>query len=246
MKIWLVEFMYSKPMRLWLLKTAILTLLISLPSSHAQLLVNDYSGGVTGFYFTQTINDYYASSLPTANPNVTGNLGQIDKGYYTVDFTNISPFQTSGNSFVNAYKEDMGSWSGTGGFYTGGTYFDLAGVTGFLVSLRKEASNTASTINFYILTNQDLEVSIPISTAGLSSTSFTDVVINLNTFSGYTYIPGLQASQIAIKGEGYSSVEGETYNFSIDSVRVVPEPSAVCLLGLGLGALVVVRRMSRA
>ena len=238
--------MYSKSPKLWSKLTAILTLLISLPSSHAQVLVNDYSGGVTGFYFTQTINDYYAFSLPTANPTATGNPGQIDMGYYTVDYTNISPFQTSGNSFVNAYREDMGSWGGTGGFYTGGSYFDLAGVTGFLVSLRKEASNTASTINFYILTNQDLEVSIPISTAGLSSTSFTDVVINLNTFSGYTYIPGLQASQIAIKGDGYSSVEGERYNFSIDSLRAVPEPSASCLLGLGLSALALVRRRSRA
>jgi hypothetical protein len=225
---------------------ALLAALIALPSSHAQVLVNDYSGGVTGYGFTETFNNAYASSGPAADPTANGNLGQVEVGYYTVDYTNISPWQVSGNSFVNAYKDDMGSWSGTGGFYTGGTYFDLAGVTGFLVSLRKEASNTASTINFYILTNQDLEVSIPISTAGLSSTSFTDVVINLNTFSGYTYIPGLQASQIAIKGDGYSLVEGERYNFSIDSLRAVPEPSAACLLGLGLGALALVRRRSRA
>lgn len=225
---------------------ALLAALIALPSSHAQVLVNGYNGGVTGYGFTETFNAYYAASRPAANPSATGNLGQIDMGYYTVDYTNVSSFQTAGNSIVNAYSGDMGSWSGTGGWYTGGSYFDLAGVTGFLVSLRKEASNTASTINFYILTNQDAEVYIPISTAGLSSTSFTDVVINLNGFSGYTYIPGLQASQIGIKGDPYSSVEGETYNFSIDSLRAVPEPSAACLLGLGLGALALVRRRSRA
>jgi PEP-CTERM motif len=225
---------------------ALLAALIALPSSHAQVLVNDYSGGVTGFYFTQTINDIYASSLPTANPTATGNAGQIDVGYYTVDYSDKSYFQTSDYSIVNAYSGGMGSWSGTGGFYTGGSYFDLAGVTGFLVSLRKEASNTAETINFYILTNQDAEVYIPISTAGLSSTSFTDVVINLNSSSGYSYVSGLQASQIGIKGDPYSSVQGETYNFSIDSLRAVPEPSAACLLGLGLGALALVRRRARA
>jgi len=225
---------------------AILAVLILSPSSHAQVLVNDYSGGVTGFYFTETINDNYASSLPTANPTATGNAGQIDVGFYTVDYSDKSYFQTSDYSIVNAYSGDMGSWSGTGGFYTGGSYFDLAGVTGFLVSLRKEASNTASTLNFYILTNQDAEVYIPISTAGLSSTSFTDVVINLNSSSAYSYVSGLQASQIGIKGDPYSSVQGETYNFSIDSFRAVPEPSVACLLGLGLGALALVRRRSRA
>ena len=230
----------------WFRQLAILAVLILSPSSHAQVLVNDYSGGVTGFYFTETINDYYASSLPIANPSATGNAGQIDVGFYTVNYSDKSYFQTSDYSIVNAYSGDMGGWSGTGGFYTGGSYFDLAGVTGFLVSLRKEALNTAPTINFYILTNQDAEVYIPISTAGLSSTSFTDVVINLNDFSGYTYVSGLQASQIGIKGDPYSTVEGETYNFSIDSLRSVPEPSAACLLGLGLGALALVRRRARA
>jgi hypothetical protein len=208
--------------------------------------VNDYSGGVTGFYFTETINDYYASSLPTANPTATGNAGQIDVGYYTVNYSDKSFFQTSHYSIVNAYSGDMGGWSGTGGFYTGASYFDLDGVTGFLVSLRKEALNTAPTINFYILTNQDAEVYIPISTAGLSSTSFTDVVINLNSSSAYSYVSGLQASQIGIKGDPYYSVQGETYNISIDSLRSVPEPSAACFLSLGLGALALIRRRSRA
>jgi MYXO-CTERM domain-containing protein len=214
-------------------------LFASLPSSHAQILVNDYSGAVTGYGFTESFSDYYAESSPTTNPTASGNLGQVDLGFYTVNYRNMPNFQTAGYSIVNAYTGDMGSWSGSGGFYTGGSYFNLEGITGFLVSLRKEAFNTASTINFYILTNQDMEVYIPISTSGISSTSFTDVAIDLNGFSGYTFVPGLQASQIGIKG---SLVDGEIFNFSIDSLRAIPEPSAGVFLTVGLGALALRRR----
>ena len=215
------------------------SLLVSLPSSHAQRLVNDYSGAVTGYGFTESLDANYATSSPTPNPTATGNAGQVDVGFYTVNYSDGPFSQTGGYSIVNAYTGDMGSWSGSSGFYTGGSYFDLQGVTGFLVSLRKEALNTASTINFYILTNQDSEVYIPISTSGLSSTSFTDVAIDLSGFSGYTFVPGLQASQIGIKG---SAVEGETYNFSIDSLRSVPEPSTGVLLATAIGALALAHR----
>ena len=215
------------------------SLLVSLPSSHAQILVNDYSGAVTGYGFTESFNEYYATSAPIANPTATGNAGQVDVGFYTVNYSDGPFSQTGGYSIVNAYRGDMGSWSGSSGFYTGGSYFDLQGVTGFLVSLRKEALNTASTINFYILTNLDSEVYIPISTSGLSSTSFTDVAIDLSGFSGYTFVPGLEASQIGIKG---SAVDGETYNFSIDSLRSVPEPSTGVLLATAIGALALAHR----
>lgn len=215
------------------------SLLVSLHSSHAQLLVNDYSGAVTGYGFTDTFTTYYATSSPIANPTATGNAGQVDGGFYTVNYSDKPIYQTGGYSIVNAYTGDMGSWSETGGFYTGGSYFDLEGVTGFLVSIRKEALNTASTINFYILTNLDSEVYIPISTSGLSSTSFTDVAIDLSGFSGYTFVPGLKASQIGIKG---SAVAEMTYNFSIDSLRSVPEPSTGVLLATAIGALALARR----
>ncbi|NDA27154.1 MAG: PEP-CTERM sorting domain-containing protein, partial [Verrucomicrobia bacterium] len=125
----------------------------------------------------------------------------------------------------------------------GGTYFDLAGITGFSLSLRKENFNTASIINFYILTNRDSEILIPIDISGLSSTTFTDVSIDLANFGGYSYVPGLQAAKIAIQGD-YSNA---TYNFSVDSLRTqgVPEPSSGLLLVSGLGALAILRRRNR-
>lgn len=180
------------------------SLLVSLTSSHAQLLVNDYSGAVTGYGFTESFNEYYATSSPTANPTTTGNAGQVDIGFYTVNYSDEPFFKPADIASLTHTPE---TWE-VGVEPADSTLEVLTliwRVTGFLVSLRKEALNTASTINFYILTNQDMEVSIPISTSGLSSTSFTDVAIDLNGFSGYTFAPGLQASQIGIKG---SAVEG--------------------------------------
>ena len=57
------------------------SLLVSLPNSHAQILVNNYSGAVTGYGFTESFNEYYATSAPIANPTATGNAGQVDLGF---------------------------------------------------------------------------------------------------------------------------------------------------------------------
>ena len=155
------------------------------------------------------------------------------------------PFNYVGQyGIVNAYTGAMGSWSaGTG--YTGGTYLDLADVTGFLVSLRREAMNSAGTINLYILSNQDMEYYFPINLAALPTNTFTDVLIDLTTAANYSYFSGLGATQIGIKGDAGNP--SSTYNFSVDSLRAqtVPEPSSSGLFLAGLGALAVLRRRSR-
>jgi opacity protein-like surface antigen len=215
----------------------------------AATLVNDFSGAVSGYGFTDPLAAFYAMSSPSASPTATGNAGQVDVGYYTVNYRDMPNFATSAFSTVNGFSGDLGIWNGSTGFYEGGTYFDLAGVTGFSLSLRKENFNTASIINFYILTNRDTEISIPIDISGLSLSTFTDVSIDLANFGGYSYIPGLQAAQIAIKGDSSndSTINQASYNFSVDSLRTqgVPEPSSGLLLVAGLGALALLRRRFR-
>ena len=209
----------------------------------ASTLVNDFSGTAVGYGFTSSFADYYAMSFPSASPNATGNAGQVDVGYYTVNYRDMPNFSTGAFSAINGFTGDLGNWNNSTGFYEGGTYFDLAGITGFSLSLRKENFNTASTINFYILTNRDTEIFVPIDISGLSSSTFTDVSIDLANFGGYRYVPGLAAAQIAIRGD-YSNA---TYNFSVDSLRTqgVPEPSSGFLLVSGLGALALLRRRNR-
>lgn len=217
-----------------------------LNAGKASTLVNDFSGTVVGYGFTSSFADYYAMSSPSASPTATGNAGQVDIGYYTVSYRDMPYFYTGGFSAINGFSGDIGVWNGSTGFYEGGTYFDLAGVTGFNVSLRKENFNTAKIINFYILTNRDTEIYVPIDISGFSSSTFTDVLVDLSNFGGYNYIPGLQAAQIAIKGDASndSSANEANYNFSVDSLRVqaVPEPSTGFLMVAGLGALAFLRR----
>ena len=220
-----------------------------LNSAKAATLVNDFSGTVTGYYFTDSFADYYAMSSPSASPTATGSAGQVDVGYYTVNYRDMPNFSTGGFSAINGFSGELGNWNNSTGFYEGGIYFDLAGITGFSLSLRKENFNTASTINLYILTNLDTEIFIPIDISGLSSGTFTDVSIDLANFGGYSYVPGLGAAQIAIKGDysNDSSMNQATYNFSVDSLRTqgVPEPSSGFLLVSGLGALALLRRRFR-
>lgn len=213
------------------------------PLAQAAVLVNDFSGTVTGYTFTENISDYYGSGGPSASPNALGVAGLVDKGFYTINFRDTDPFNVGSYGIVNAYTGDMGGWNPNTGLYGGGTYFDLQGISGFLVSLRREAANTAATINLYILTNQDFEYWFPISTSGLSTSSFTDTFIDLSSNPNYSYFSGLTAAQIGVRGD--SSIPSSTYNFSIDSLRAVPEPSSGVMLLSGLGALGLLRRRSR-
>lgn len=209
----------------------------------AAVLVNDFSGAVSGYVFTETINDFYGSGGPSASPNALGVAGLVDKGFYTVNFRDTDPFTVGSNGIVNAYTGDMGGWDPATGLYGGGTYFDLQGITGFLVSLRREAANTAATINLYILTNQDFEYWFPISTSSLSTSSFTDIFVNLSSNPSYSYFSGLTAAQIGVRGD--SIIPSSIYNFSIDSLRAVPEPSSGLLFVSGLGVLALFRRRFR-
>jgi len=211
--------------------------------AEAVTLVNDFSGPVSGYVFTENLNEFYGSGGPSASPNALGVAGQVDKGFYTVNFRDTDPFTVGSNGIVNAYTGDMGGWDPATGLYGGGTYFDLQGITGFLVSLRRETANTAATINLYILTNQDFEYWFPISTSSLSTSSFIDIFVNLSSNPSYNYFSGLTAAQIGVRGD--SSIPSSTYNFSIDSLRAVPEPSSGLLLFSGLGALGLLRRRAR-
>lgn len=209
---------------------------------HSATLINDFSGTIGGYNFTDNLNDYYGSSSPSAFPLTSNQAGQVDVGYYTVNFLDTDPFTVGSFSSVTAYQGQFGTFDPDLGRYVGGNWFDLSTVSGFWLSLRREAGNTASTINLYILSDQDLEYYLPVDLSSLSTTQFTDVFLNL---SGSTVPSGAGAVSISIMGD--SGNPSSTYNFSVDSLRAqtVPEPSSGLLLVSGLGALTLLWRRFR-
>jgi hypothetical protein len=213
---------------------------MSLTSLQSSTLINDFSGTITGYNFTEDLNDFYGLSTPSAFPSANNLPGQVDIGYFRVNFSDTDPFTVGSFSSVTAYQGQFGTYDPDLGRYVGGNWFDLGTISGFWLSLRRETANTAATINLYILSDQDQEYYLPVNLSNLSTTQFTDVYLDL---SGSTVPLGAGAVQIAIKGE--MANPSSTYNFSIDSLRAVPEPSAGLLLLSGLGALGFLRRRSR-
>jgi len=209
-------------------------------SLHSATLVNDFSGPVSGYNFTDSINDYYAFSSPAAFPAVFSGFNQVDVGFFTVNYRDTDPFTTGSFSYVTAYQGQFGTYDPDLGQYVGGNWFDLSTVSGFQLSLRRESANTAETINLYILSDQDREYYLPISLANISPSRFTDIYLDL---SQSTIPVGTGAVTIGIKGD--FSNPSSVYNFSVDSLRAVPEPSAGLLLISGLGALALLQRRSR-
>jgi hypothetical protein len=205
---------------------------LTLANLHCATSINDFSGTITGYNFTENLSDYYGSSAPSAFPSANNLPGQVDIGYYKVNFSDTDPFTVGSFSSVSAYQGQFGTYDPDLGRYVGGNWFDLSLVSGFWLSLRREDANTAGIINLYILSDQDLEYYLPVNLSILSTTQFTDVYLDL---SASTVPSGAGAVNISIKGDWANP--SSIYNFSVDSLRAVPEPSTSILLLSGLGVL---------
>jgi hypothetical protein len=116
----------------------------------------------------------------------------------------------------------------------------LEGVTSFILSIRREFLNNAGIVNLYILSDQDQEYYFPINLNLLPASMFMDISIDTTG----SFAVGMGAVEIAVKGDSNNPAPS-TYNFSIDSLRAVPEPSSGLLLFSGLGALALLRRRAR-
>ena len=143
----------------------LLSALLSLVSSlHSATLVNDFSGGVSGYAFTEnpSSDTNYYTSAATQSATATALPGQVDIGFYTVNFSDAQPINIGQYGRVTAFQGSFGSYDPDLGSYVGGNLFSLDNITGFLLSLRREHLNTADKINLYILSDQDREYFFPV------------------------------------------------------------------------------------
>lgn len=225
-----------------MIKPIVLSFVVSalfLRDASAATLVNDFVGPVSGWQFTENASSeptFYTSSA-THSPGVSGLPGQVDQGYYTVNFSEAWANGVGQHGRVTAFLGSFGNYDSDLNRYVGGNLFSLENVTSFILSVRRESLNTAEIINLYILSDQDAEYYLPINLNLLPASMFVDVLIDTTG----AFLPGMGAVEIAVKGDTGNPTPS-TYNFSIDSLRAVPEPSSGLLLLSGLGVLAVLRR----
>lgn len=218
-----------------LIQISILTFVLHLPVvSHAATLINGFSGGpVQGTTWVQPDWTWDTLNFTRSFDASTGSVaGLVNTGFVTVDYRNmsLSPFE---NYAFGAYVAGHD-----------GSILNLSGITGFNVSLRKEANNSADSLNFYIFVANDGGYMWNISTSDLSTTEFRSIPIVLSNNSTWASGAPTQAYTIAV-GASAANPANTRYNFSIDSISAVPEPSSSLLVASGLGVLGLLRRRSR-
>lgn len=216
--------------------SALVVALLFSPLAHAANLVNDFSVSVAGgFNWTEPSDpsrtDGITSNFTTSFSATTLVPGLVDNGFVTIDYTSPYPPGLFYSYFVDAFNS----------FNAGGPDFSLTGVTGFNISLRSEINNTASSINFYILGNNDNIYSWEIATSALSTSEFRVIPITLASSVDWVNNPTSGAWAIGVAAS-YSNPASTTYNISVDSVSSVPEPSTGALLASGLVAWGFMRR----
>lgn len=215
-----------------------LTLALSLPMvSHAATLINDFSGPVSGYSWTDTSNpsrtDGVTSNYTTSFSASTGSVaGLVNTGFVTVDYQAPFPPSLTYSFYVAGYDD------------FGGPGLSMSGVTGFNVSLRKEANNSASSINFFIIGSNDNVYEWNISTSDLSTTEFRSIPIVLSSNSAWDSGAPAGAWTIGVDAS-FNNPASTRYNFSIDSISAVPEPTSSLLLASGLCVLGLLRRRAR-
>ncbi|NCY23126.1 PEP-CTERM sorting domain-containing protein [bacterium] len=194
---------------------------------HAQVLVNDFT---TSHPWTSFPGTLYSSA--------SGESGQVNVGYFTVnsepDYSQGGGGPINDNLSLLAYRSDSAP-------------FGISGITGFNISMRREINNTAPTALFGVTSQVPsgvLYFSAEIDLASLSTTSFTNIYIPLTALLDRSTTPpsGFPSgitnfNLIEISGNSYTGWGADTYNFSVDSIGAVPEPSALSLLAIGLGVL---------
>ncbi len=178
------------------------------------------------------------SNWTTGNTNIAAGWssagGVLDGSYITstgtVLTTGFGAIVFRGNAAADASGDAfVGDWL-TGGVSNFSAFVRHDAPTALNIYARIDAGagRAGSSIDFSVPSGTWFQLNIPIVDAPTSFQSY-----GAGTFA--TVFNNIQNVQIAVSTNQAPAVVGQTYNFSLDRVAVVPEPGTSGLLGLAAG-----------
>jgi hypothetical protein len=181
------------------------------------------------------------SNWTTGNTNIAAGWsatgGVLDGSYITstgtVLTTGFGAIVFRGNAAADASGDAfVGDWLAGGvSNFSAFVRHDAPTALNFYARLDAGAGRAGSSIDFSVPSGSWFQLNIPIVDAPTSFQSY-----GAGTFA--TVFNNIQNVQIAVSTNQAPAVIGQTYNFSLDRVSVVPEPGILGLLGLATGFFV--------
>ena len=221
--------MYPNSRKLWLKQTAILAVIISMMSSTqaAVTLVSNLANG-------QSEEDSFYTGRSLYQSFSTGSEAAIIQGF-KFSFGYVGTPTTIG---LSVYSDSSGGVGSSLGSFTAVDPSSLD--SGFAGSLEVNANS-----NYWLVLS---------ATGGFDSDGNTLEMeknyVNITSNPDQTGMTGWTLANSHWNGNHLDSSSGGFGEYGGNPIHVeitgVPEPSVACLLGLGLGALALVRRRSRA
>jgi len=162
----------------------------------------------------------------------------------TIDTSGFGPIIFRGNNAATASGGAfVGNWLTAGvSQFSAYVWHDGPVALNFYARFDKGAGSAASSNNFLVAPSTWTQINIPIlDSLGTSGQIFQSY--GAAGPGGFNSIfSDIKNIQIALGAAQDVSTHGQTYTVGLDSVSIVPEPSTVWLLGLGLLLPVVARR----